>query len=65
MRPRGTDLKDSFQEIFISSPMVYHFMNMVPGKEAVAVLITKKSTNQGMGWAAIRNAVKDIAETLP
>ncbi|MEK6235806.1 MAG: hypothetical protein N2C14_13945 [Planctomycetales bacterium] len=64
-KQRGTDIKDSFEEVFISSPMVYHFMSQVPGKEAVTVLITKKTTNQGMGWAALRKSLEDIAASLP
>jgi hypothetical protein len=62
---RGEAIKDSFEEIFISSPKVYHFMATIKDKGAVVVMITKKSVNQGMGWAAIRNNLNAIKGTLP
>ena len=62
---RGEPIKDSFEEIFISSPKVFHFMATVKGKDAVIVMVTKKSVNQGMGWAAIRNNIAAIKATLP
>lgn len=62
---RGEPIKDSFEEVFISSPKVYHFMVAIKEKGAVVVMVTKKSTNQGMGWAALRNALASIKDTLP
>lgn len=62
---RGEPIKDSFEEIFISSPKVFHFMATIKEKGAVVVMVTKKSVNQGMGWAAIRNNINLIKGTLP
>ena len=62
---RGEPIKDSFEEIFISSPKVFHFMATIKDKGAVVVMVTKKSVNQGMGWAAIRNNMNVIKGTLP
>jgi len=62
---RGEPIKDSFEEIFISSPKVFHFMATVKDKGAVVVMVTKKTVNQGMGWAAIRNNLGAIKGTLP
>lgn len=62
---RGEPIKDSFEEIFISSPKVFHFMATVKDKGAVVVMVTKKTVNQGMGWAAIRNNLNAIKGTLP
>ncbi len=62
---RGEPVKDSVEEIFISSPKVFHFMATIKEKGAVVVMITKKSVNQGMGWAAIRNNMSTIKGTLP
>ncbi|TNE45711.1 MAG: response regulator [Deltaproteobacteria bacterium] len=61
---RGATVQDSFQEIFVSSDNVYHFMKIIPAKGAVVVLVTRKTTNQGMGWASLRSAVTDIASAL-
>lgn len=62
---RGEPIKDSFEEIFISSPKVFHFMATIKDKGAVVVMITKKSVNQGFGWAAVRNNLAGIKATLP
>jgi hypothetical protein len=62
---RGTAVKDSFEEIFISSPKVYHFMATIKDKESVVVMITKKTVNQGMGWASLRTNLNSIKSTLP
>jgi hypothetical protein len=62
---RGEVIKDSFEEIFISSPKVFHFMATIKDKGAVVVMVTKKTVNQGMGWAAIRTNLNAIKGTLP
>jgi hypothetical protein len=62
---RGEPIKDSFEEIFISSPKVYHFMATIKDKGAVVVMVTKKTVNQGMGWSAIRNNINTVKGTLP
>lgn len=62
---RGEPLQDSFEEVFISSSKVYHFMTIVKGKGAVVVMVTKKSANQGMGWSALRNNLPNIVGALP
>lgn len=62
---RGDTIKDSFEEIFISSPKVFHFMITVKEKSAAVVMVTKKGANQGMGWAALRNNLNAIKATLP
>jgi hypothetical protein len=62
---RGEVIKDSFEEIFISSPKVFHFMATIKDKGAVVVMVTKKTVNQGMGWAAIRTNLSSIKGTLP
>lgn len=62
---RGTPIKDSFEEIFVSSPKVFHFMAIIKAKGAVVVMVTRKSANQGMGWAALRANLGVIERTLP
>jgi hypothetical protein len=62
---RGAPIKDSFEEIFISSPKVFHFMATIKDKESVVVMITKKTVNQGMGWASLRANLNAIKATLP
>jgi hypothetical protein len=62
---RGVEIKDSFEELFISSTNVYHFMRLIREKEAVVVMVTRKTTNQGMGWAALRMSLDDLRKSLP
>lgn len=62
---RGEPIKDSFEEVFISSARVYHFMAVIKDKGAVVVMVTKKSTNQGTGWAALRLNLEALKKTLP
>jgi len=64
-KQRGEELRDSFEEIFISSPKVYHFMTIIKDKGAAVVMVTKKTTNQGMGWAGLRSSIDDIRKSLP
>ena len=64
-KQRGTEVKDVFEEIFMSSKNVYHFMALIRPKQSLVVLVTKKTTSQGMGWASLRAALDDIAEALP
>lgn len=62
---RGEPVKDAFEDIFISSVKVFHFMTTIRDKEAVIVMVTKKTVNQGMGWAALRNNLAALKATLP
>ncbi|MGE3540598.1 MAG: hypothetical protein AB7N91_24555 [Candidatus Tectimicrobiota bacterium] len=64
-RQRGTVVQNSFEEIFIASTGVFHFMRLVQDKEAIVVLVTRKDASQGMGWAVLRNALSDITALLP
>lgn len=64
-KQRGEELRDSFEEIFISSPKVFHFMTIIQEKGAAVVMVTRKTTNQGMGWASLRNAIGDMTASLP
>lgn len=62
---RGQEIKDSFEELFISSTNVYHFMKLIRDKEAVVVMVTRKTTNQGMGWASLRMSLEELRKSLP
>lgn len=63
---RGTDVKNTIQEVQMTTEKTYHFMSIVPGKpNAMTVLITGKGTNLGMGWSALRSALPSISEGCP
>lgn len=58
-------VQESFEEIFVASPRVFHFMKLVREKNVIVVLVTRKDISQGMGWASLRSAVPDFIASLP
>jgi len=59
-----TTVQESFEEIFVASPRVFHFMILVREKNAIAILVTRNNISRGMGWASLRNAVPDFIDAL-
>lgn len=53
-----------FQEVHITSKNTYHFAKVIKDKAAI-VLVTKKTTNIGMGWAQLKIAIPDVEPLLP
>ncbi|PKL75719.1 MAG: hypothetical protein CVV27_13935 [Candidatus Melainabacteria bacterium HGW-Melainabacteria-1] len=64
-KQRGATPEHVVEETFMTTKGTYHFMKVIPGKSSLVVLITKRSTNQGMGWSAIRNFMSDFAPMVP
>lgn len=63
---RGKEAKNQIQEVQMTTEGTYHFMSIVPGKpQCLAVLITTRRANLGMGWASLRKALTDIAPLCP
>jgi hypothetical protein len=63
---RGKESKNLVQEVQMTTEGTYHFMSIVPGKpQCLAVLITTRRANLGMGWASLRKALMDIAPLCP
>lgn len=63
---RGVPVTNSINEVQMSTDKTYHFMSVVPGKpNSLVVLITSKKANLGMGWAALRSALPEIAPNCP
>ena len=63
---RGEEVKETLQEMQMTTPKTYHFMSVIPGKpNALAVLITGKNANLGMGWSGLRGAMADLAPMCP
>jgi hypothetical protein len=54
-----------FDEIHITSANNYHFAKAIKGGKAVIVLVTKKSTNIGMGWAQLKSVIPTIEPLVP
>lgn len=63
---RGSEVKNSIKEVQMSTDGTYHFMSVVPGKpNSLAVLITGRKANLGLGWSALRASLPDIAVHCP
>jgi hypothetical protein len=54
-----------FDEVHITSKNNYHFAKAIKGGKAVVMLVTKKTTNVGMGWANIKQAVPVLEPLVP
>lgn len=54
-----------FQEIHVTSAHNFHFMKAIKGGKAVIVLVTKKTTNIGMGWAMLKSVISDVEPLVP
>lgn len=63
-KQRGSEVKDSFEEVFITSTKVFHFMKVIDGKDAAVVLVTKKTTLQANGWVTLRGALPKIKDAM-
>ncbi|MEW6128329.1 MAG: hypothetical protein AB1757_14920 [Acidobacteriota bacterium] len=54
-----------FEEVHITSIHNYHFAKTLKGGKAVIMLVTKKTTNIGMGWAQLKSVMPDIEPLVP
>lgn len=64
-RGQGEDGSHYFQEIHITSAHNFHFAKTVKDGKAVVMLVTKKTTNIGMGWAQLKSALPMIEPHVP
>ncbi|MCL2467275.1 MAG: hypothetical protein FWF02_00835 [Micrococcales bacterium] len=62
---RGRPTERLVEEMQMTTRHTIHFMMVLPNiPEAVVVLITRRDTSLGMGWAATRRSVLDIEPIL-
>jgi len=63
---RGQPVEKMIKEVQMTTERTFHFMATIKGKEdSLIVLITSKTTNLGMGWAAVRGNMPKIGELCP
>lgn len=54
-----------FQEIHVTSEHNFHFAKTLKKGKAVIMLITKKTTNIGMGWAQLKAVIPLVEPLVP
>jgi hypothetical protein len=54
-----------FQEVHVTSEHNYHFAKTVKQGKAVIMLVTKKTTNIGMGWAQLKAIIPMVEPLVP
>lgn len=54
-----------FSEVHITSANNFHFAKTIKGGKAVIMLVTKKTTNLGMGWAQLKSAIPVVEPLVP
>jgi hypothetical protein len=59
------DGRHYFQEIHITSENNFHFAKTLKGGKAVIMLVTKKTTNIGMGWAQLKSVIPAVEPHVP
>jgi hypothetical protein len=54
-----------FAEVHVTSEHNFHFAKTMKGGRAVIMLVTRKSTNIGMGWAHLKTAIPEVEPLVP
>ena len=54
-----------FQEVHVTSAHNYHFAKTLKAGKAVIMLVTKKTTNIGMGWAQLKAVIPSVEPLVP
>ena len=52
-------------EVQITSANNLHFAKTLKGGKAVIMLVTKKTTNLGMGWAQLKSVIPSVEPLVP
>lgn len=54
-----------FEEVHFTSKNNFHFAKTIKGGKAVMMLVTKKTTNIGMGWASLKKVIPTVEPLVP
>ncbi len=54
-----------FEELHVTSAHNFHFAKVLKGGKAVIMLVTKKTTNIGMGWAQLKSVLPVVEPLIP
>jgi CheY-like chemotaxis protein len=64
-QPEGDVAAHCFEEIQLTSKHSLHFAKTLRSGRAVIMLVTKRSTSVGMGWAQLKAAIPVLERLLP
>jgi hypothetical protein len=66
-RHRGAkeDGASYFYEVQLTSERNFHFAKTICGGRAVIMLVTRKSTNVGLGWAMLKAVIPAVEPLVP
>lgn len=56
-KQRGIPATRTIQEAFMTTERTFHFMARADAIDSVVVLVTKRDTLQGVGWAQVRRSL--------
>ena len=54
-----------FQEVQLTSERNFHFAKTLRGGRAVIMLVTRKTTNVGLGWAMLKSVLPSVEPLVP
>lgn len=54
-----------FHEVHITSQHNFHFAKTIKNGKSVIMLVTKKTTNIGMGWAQLKSVIPSVEPLVP
>lgn len=54
-----------FREVHITSERNFHFAKAVRGGKSIILLVTKKSTNIGVGWSQLKSIIPKVESLVP
>jgi len=60
----GEEIRDTFEEIFISTTHTNHFIKLIRDKKALAILVAKATTHLESGWSGLRNSIPMLASAI-
>lgn len=63
-KSRAEPVRETVEELFLGTAGANHFMKVVKEKQALLVLITPPTTNQGLGWSVVRGSLAEVAAAL-
>jgi hypothetical protein len=60
----GKPVRDTVEEVFLAAFGAHHYLKVLKEKQAVLVLVTPPTTNQGLGWSVVRGSLAEVAAAL-